>query len=413
MKILLINNTHYVGGGADRVYINTANLLRDNGHEVIFFSTKHENNLKTDSSTYFINKKDYRDANFIEKIKGVKEYLYNDETIQKLNELIKDKKPDIAHLHLFYGGLSSSVLKTLKLNNIPIIKTVHDYRLLCPANSFLNSKNEICEKCKPKKYYNCSLNKCSENNLFYSSILAMEGYLRRIIDPLNYINHFIFVSDFSKQKHIEYDKRYKNKSSHLYNFTTIPPKNKIIKGEYFLFFGRISKEKGIHTLLKAFSVLNIKIKVVGDGPIKNELKEKYKSENIEFLGHKSGVELTEILKKANFVIVPSEWYENNPMTIIEAYSLGKPVIGAKIGGIPEIVINKQTGFLFESRNVNELIEIINFSNSIDLIGYEKLSKNARDFALFNFSEEKNYQHLINVYTRIISENEKNNRNFNS
>ena len=115
MKILLINNTHYVGGGADRVYINTANLLIDNGHEVIFFSTKHENNLKTDSSTYFINKKDYRDANFIEKIKGVKEYLYNDETIQKLNELIKDKKPDIAHLHLFYGGLSSSVLKTLKL----------------------------------------------------------------------------------------------------------------------------------------------------------------------------------------------------------------------------------------------------------------------------------------------------------
>lgn len=414
MKILLINNTHYVGGGADRVYINTASLLKERGREVVFFSTTHENNLETDSSIYFVDKKDNRQANFIDKIKGVKDYLYNYETTQKLNELIKNEKPDIAHIHLFYGGLSSSVLKTLKNNHIPIVKTVHDYRLLCPANAFLNSKNEICEKCKPKKYYNCFVNKCSDNNVFYSSILTMEGYLRKhLIDPLEYISHFIFVSNFSKEKHIEYDLRYKEKSSHLYNFTSIPAKEKVYRGDYFLFFGRLSKEKGIVTLLKAFSKLNLKIKVVGDGPIKNEMEEVYKTKNIDFLGHRSGDELTDIVRNSSYVIVPSEWYENNPMTIIESYSLGKPVIGAKIGGIPEIVINKKTGFLFESRNINELIDKVNYANGVSSNVYSELSNNAKDFALSNFSEENNYQHLIKVYDTVINKDEKNNRKINS
>ena len=242
----------------------------------------------------------------------------------------------------------------------------------------------------------------------------MEAYLRKhVIDPLRYIDHFIFVSNFSKKKHTDYDIRYKQKSSHLYNYTRISKLKKVVKGDYFLFFGRLSKEKGVVTLLRAFLKLKIKIKIVGDGPIKNELEETYKCEKITFLGHKSGSELTEILENSSYVIVPSEWYENNPMTIIESYSLGKPVIGAKIGGIPEIVKDHKTGFLFESRNINELFNVITYANSLNHDSYEKLSMNARDFAFLNFSEQKNYMHLIKTYKKVITENEKNNSEDNS
>lgn len=403
MKILLINNTHYIGGGADRVYLNTAELLTSKGHEVMFFSTLDENNYSSENTGSFVDKTDFRSANFIEKIKGSKNYLYNKEVGSKLNELIQEFKPDLAHLHLFYGNLTSSVLKTLKRNKTPIVHTVHDYRLLCPANAFLDAKNNICEKCKPKKYYKCTTNKCSSNNLFFSSILSMEGYIRKyVIDPLTYINHFVFVSDFSKRKHISFDSRFEEKSSHAYNFTKLLPKSESNKGDYFLYFGRLSKEKGVTTLLSAIENTNLKLKIAGTGPLELSLKNDFESDSVEFLGHKSSNELKNIISNASYIIVPSEWYENNPMTIIESYSHGKPVIGARIGGIPEIIIDNETGFLFESRNSIELKNVLIKANALSNQEYDELSINARDFAENNFSAEANYKHLEEVYLKLIT-----------
>ncbi|WP_075342093.1 glycosyltransferase family 4 protein [Tenacibaculum agarivorans] len=408
MRILLINNTHYIGGGADRVYINTGSLLEKNGHTVLYFSTQSEKNIQSKYAKYFVSKQNNREVSFTDKLKGVKNYLYNKEVESKLSRLIQEEKPDIAHLHLFYGGLSSAVLKVLRENNIPIVQTVHDYRLLCPANAFLNSKNEICERCKPKKYYNCTLNRCSGGNIFYSSILSVEGYFRKYLyDPLDYINHFVFVSDFSRKKHIDFDKRYREKSSHLYNFTHLQEKPIVERENYFLFFGRLSNEKGVHTLIEAAQEVGVNLKVVGDGPIKEELEINNVNEKISFLGHKSGQELIDLIKKASFIIVPSEWYENNPMTIIESYALGKPVIGAKIGGIPEIIIENKTGFLFESRSKETLKQVIEKAKKMSDQDYLEMSEGARKFAESNFSEEKNYDHLISVYQSLKQDNEKN------
>ncbi len=404
MRILLINNHHFIKGGADRVYFNTIKLLEENNHSVANFSTLNSLNVESLYTRYFIPLDNYRHNGIIYKIKGVKNYLYNTTSYNNLKRLIEDFRPDIAHIHLFYGGLTASILKVLKEYNIPIIQTVHDYRILCPANAFLDGKNQICEKCKNKFFLQCSINKCLEQNIFYSSILTIEAYTRKyLLDPIEYIDHFIFVSKFSRAKHIEFDIRFSDKSSHLYNFTLIPDTYSTESSKsYLLYFGRLSVEKGLITLLEAMKRLDIKLKIAGTGPLQNKV-EKYvsNSQNVEYLFNKSGQELEDLIANASFIIVPSEWYENNPMTILEAYANGKPVVGAAIGGIPEIILNNQTGFMFESRNIFDLINTLERAMSLSNSEYISYSNSARKFATDNFSPNQHYQQLLRVYTNIL------------
>jgi glycosyltransferase involved in cell wall biosynthesis len=406
MKILQINKCHYIKGGADRVYLNTSKLLEDNHNEVMYFSSENPNNLKTEYSRYFIPSADNRQNSILQKLGGVSEYIYSKKAYDNLSELIADHRPDIAHLHLFYGGLSASVLKALKNNKVPVVQSVHDYRLLCPANAFLDSKNQICEKCRNKSYYQCSLKKCNDGNFFYSSILSVEAYVRKyLIDPVDYINHFIFVSNFAGQKHLDFDSRYGDKSTQLYNFTDIPKEFSTSSVEnYFLYFGRLSKEKGLLTLLAAFEKSDFKLKIAGTGPLQDEVVNySNRNSNIEFYGHQSGSALTDLIKGSSFIIVPSEWYENNPMTVIEAYANGIPVIGARIGGIPEIIVDKKTGFLFESRSMPELVNALTFAKQLTQNEYIEMSLKARAFAEQNFSSATHYQKLMQIYSQVLKD----------
>lgn len=405
MRILQINNYHYIKGGADRVYLNTGKLLEDNGHMVFYFSSLNSANLLTDYSKYFIPLNDYRQSDLFGKLKSVKSYINNSTAYKNLEILIKENKPEIAHLHLYYGGLSSSILRVLKNHNIPIVQTIHDYRLLCPANAFLDNKNQICEKCKNKFFLQCSLNRCLERNFFYSAILTLEAYTRKfLIDPLDYVDHFIFVSNFSRQKHIEYDKRFLNKSSLQYNFTFIPGKwSNNRNRDYFLFFGRLSKEKGLLTLLEAIKNTSFNIKIAGSGPLQKDVENYLLNfNNVELLGYKSGNELEQLITDASYIIVPSEWYENNPMTVIEAFAHGRPVIGSDIGGIPEIVNDNKTGFLFKSRSIDDLTRALKCAASLGDTDYSNLSDAARYFAEENFSPQSHYSNLMRIYSKILN-----------
>ena len=232
----------------------------------------------------------------------------------------------------------------------------------------------------------------------------MEGYSRKyIIDPLEYIDRFIFVSHFAKLKHIEFDKRYEPKAEQLYNFTDLDGGDvKVKKGDYFLFFGRLVKEKGLETLLAASGNLRVNLKIAGSGPLEKEVIEYANNHNyVSFLGHQSGDNLKQLVRNASFVIVPSEWYENNPMTIIEAYAAGVPVIASRIGGIPEIVLHERTGYLFDARNISGLADVISRANSISSEEYSAMSRNCREYAIHEFSSEKHYNDLIGIYQKLL------------
>ena len=403
MKILQINSCHYRRGGADVVYLNTGELLKQKGHEVSYFSMKYDQNLPDENAEFFTERTDQRSSSFAEKIKAVPKFIYNKEAYSRLSLLLDKIKPDIAHIHLFLGKLSSSILKALQEKNIPVVATVHDYRLLCPAYLFLDGQNKICEKCVNGFYLNCTLNRCSEGNLFQSLMLSADAYFRKYrMNPIDYIQRFIFVSDFIRKKHVSFNGAYQPREKLLYNF--VPDLDKItptiIKGDYFLFYGRLSREKGVDTLIKAAEKTGIRLRVVGTG----SLYEKYIAatyKNIEFLGYKSGRELEDLIRQASFVIVPSEWYENNPLTILEAYSHGKPVIGSAIGGIPEIIDEGKTGLLFESGNEAQLTEALVKAEQLSEADYQKMSMSAREFAISHFHPEQHYNDLMNIYTELL------------
>ena len=403
MRILQINKHHFVKGGADRVYLNTGDLLKKNGHEVIYFSTTHPGNLECSNSELFVPFVENREKGFVSNIFNTFNYLYNKEAIRNLDRLIEIYHPDIAHLHLIYGEMSGSVLKSLKSHKIPVVQSIHDYRLLCPANAFIDSDYLICERCRNKAFYQCTTRRCKDKNLFYSSMLSLEAYFRKYcIDPVDYIDHFIFVSKFSREKHIEYDKRFSDKSSQLYNFTDIyDGEIKPCKDNYLLYYGRLSREKGLELLLKTAESIKVNLKIAGTGPLEEKVCEYAgRNKNIEYLGYKYGSDLDNLIKGSSFVVVPSECYENNPMTIIEAYSYGIPVIGSRLGGIPEILVDDYTGFLFESRNAADLAITIMKAKKLDIRQYSELSVNALRFAEQNFSSSSHCRKLCEVYSRV-------------
>lgn len=412
MKIILINNYHYSKGGDSSVYLNMGKLLSTKGHRVSYLSMNHPLNEKSKTSEYFIKDPLLNKKNTVYQFLNCWKYIYSIEAKVKIKQLIERERPDIIHMHGIRGGITTSIIKVARKASIPIIQTVHDYHYLCPVNTMINGKGEICSKCAKGNYLNCTINKCEQQKYHYSMIHTIESYLKSFITkPLKNIDNLIFVSKFCQNKYLEVYPKLKEKSFVIYNFK---PNNNInsypkdfneVYNSYYLYFGRINKVKGIYTLIRAFEKKpNLKLKIVGDGPekenIANELKRK-KIQNIDFIGFKKGKDLQDYIDKAKFVILPSEWYENNPMSIIEAYGSYKPVIGASIGGIPEILEDQVTGLLFKSGDIDDLVKKLEQAEKIDPKNYKDLCVNAYEFAKEKFNEEDFYNKMINVYKSTI------------
>lgn len=411
MRILQINACHYNRGGSETVYFNSAELLKKHGHEVIYFSTNNPDNVVTEFARYFISNADIRGLSFFGKIMRAPSYLYNVKARRKIRKLVMDFRPDIAHVHIFYAELSVSILRLLKELNIPVIHTVHDYRLLCPVDSFIDYEGKVCELCQDRRYIHCLLKRCSEGKISQSTMVMLEAYFwKYFVNPIDYIDHFIFVSNFCKEKHLAYNRAYAGKSSHLYNFTKLEDiGDQQIRGNYFLYFGRLSAEKGIENLLTAFTKkAGIKLKIAGKGKLQH-LVEKYSGSdsNIEYLGFKTGCELEELIRNSSFIIVPSIWYENNPMTIIEAFSFGKPVIGSDIGGIPEIISHRKNGLLFRHDEPESLYSMLIEADGLSDDEYKKFSDSAIKTAREKFAPEIHYQKLMELYQNLVNRNPEN------
>ena len=412
LKILLINNCHYRRGGADVVYLNTSYLLEKNGNVVIHFSQYSDFNLPSKESDLFVDEINFfKKSFFFKKFKSVIRFLYSFESKVKLLALLKRENPDIAHVHLYKGTLTPSILISLKKFGIPVILTLHDYGLLCPHNTFLDGKNIICTRCIKGSPLNCFLHRCNRNSYLHSAVSAFEYVFHREFVPfVKYFSRFIAVSKFGFHIH-SLNPSYKEKLCHLYNFVpdNLINSDYIDRGEYFLYFGRFSNEKGILTLIKAWSLSEkkTKLKILGSGPLLEEMNQfllKANVTSIEILSFQEGDKLYDTIRNASFVIVPSEWYENNPLSIIESYALGKPVIASDVGGIPEI-IRGNTGLLFKMGDVLDLSNIIEYAESISDDQYAEFAKGAKFFASQNFSEDVHYSGLIEIYKGALSENE--------
>lgn len=408
MKILLIDNFLYRRGGAEVVFLNTGNLLKSKGHEVVYFSQQWSKNQPSEYNHFFPRGIDTKTSSLWERIQGVGKYFYNKEAANKLEKLIIEQKPDIAHAHLFWGGISGSIFRVLQKYNIPLVHTAHDYRMVCPAYAFKNSANQICEQCVGRKFHHCVKNRCSKGSLAMSFLMCIEMYFRNsFMNPIDYIDSFMFVSNFSYNKHLQYEPRFANKHCvTMYNFQDASVLNSVEKGllthdSYYLYYGRLSHEKGLHVLIESFADMPyLNLKIVGTGPMEADLKhlcEEKQTSNIEFLGFKTGSELFDIIRKAKFVCVPSECYENNPMTIIESYTLRTPVIGSDLGGIIEIIEDGITGYKFKPSDILSFKETVIKAENMSDVDYYEMKDSAEKFAEMHFDKELYYNRLMDLY----------------
>lgn len=407
MKILEINVFNYRKGGSEAVYFSTMELLKEHGDEVVNFALKWAENEHSPQEGFFPESKETR-RGLLKPIKNMVNYFYDGEAARKLESLIEQEKPDIAQIHLIWGQITGSILPVLRKHHIPVIFTIHEYRIVCPAYTFRNGKGKVCEKCQGKHFYKCITNKCCKGSYGLSAMMAAEQYFRnKFTNPAKYIDGLVYVSQFAKSKLEQYMPALKDKPNVvLYNLTD-QIKSSVVredkKEKYYLFFGRLSYEKGIKTLISAFKETpQCKLKIAGTGPLEGELKAfvlQNGMTNVEFLGYQTGKPLRDLVENAYFIMVPSEWYENNPMTIIEGYAAGVPVIGARIGGIPEIIVDGRTGYLFESGNKEELVKMINRSNLLDDNEYWTMCDAALKFAKDHFSRDEYYPKLMSFFEK--------------
>ncbi len=400
MTILSVTWGWYPTGG-DWTYVENINKLYiQNGFKVIPFSTHNPKNIPTPYSNYFVNSYDFKELNknksITNGIKAIQSSIVSKDALQKLKELLRVEKIDIAHLHNIHHHITPAIIKVLKEHNIKIIWSLHDYKILCPENSFV-SNGKVCEKCLNGAFYQCAFNKCKKNSILASTLATIEAYYYRKQNIYNLVDIFLCPSEFLYKKFVEggFPKEKLVLSNYCYDINLINnfiDENKVeinTDNNYILYVGRLEKIKGIETLIKAVKNTNIPLKIVGGGSEENTFKQyiiEEKIKNVEFLGFKNKQEVFQLTYNAKFTICPSEWYENFPFSIIETFLLGKPVIGSRMGGIPELVLHNETGLLFEAGNHIELNEkITELWNNNELI--TKFGSKAKKHAynLVNFA----------------------------
>ena len=386
MKIILVNKFYYRRGGDCIYMLNLEQLLKERGHDVAVFSMEYPENLPTEWSRYF-------PSNMI-KIKAFTRPFGSLEVKRKFVALLDDFKPDVVHLNNIHTQLSPIVAELAHDRGIKVIWTLHDLKLLCPRYDCLLNGKEQCEACFLENKRYCLKNGCIKN----SKIASWIGYREAKIWNRNRLESttdlFICPSDFIKGKMLQ-GLFSSGKLFTLSNFIDIEKckKNNHDKEEYYCYVGRLSPEKGIETLINAANKLSFRLKVIGDGFLKDRLVS-YAKSNIEFLGHKNWDEIKSVVGNAKFTVLPSECNENNPLSVIESLCLGTPVLGARIGGIPELIEEDVNGMTFESKNVDDLVDKIEcmMGKSFD---YADIARTAQ----VKYSSETYYQKLMEIYER--------------
>lgn len=400
-SLLSINSYHYRRGGSDVVYLDHAELFQQAGWGTAYMSMHHPQNLPTEWSKYFIDELEFGGSySPLQKLGMAAKAIYSWEAQAKLRSLLNSHSIDVAHLHCIYHHLSPSILPVLKEAGIPTVMTAHDLKIACPAYKMLNSTG-ICERCKEGSVLNVVKYRCVRDSLAASAIVAVESGLQRSMKVYErHLDRIVVPSQFFLRKFVEWGWR-EDQFRYIPNYVDASRfTEQADPGNYFIYFGRLAPEKGVATLILAAKSAKVRLKLVGTGPIESELKALAAgSDLIEFLGFKTGPALFELVASSRAVVLPSEWYENAPMSVLESFAMGKPVIGANIGGIPELV-SEATGWTFESGNADELAELL---RAVSLCHPEQIRDKGRAGRLLvetNFNELSYKNAMLDLYAEL-------------
>ena len=401
MKILLVNKFHYIKGGSERYYFTLAEAFRQAGHEVVFFAMRDEKNLPCAQEKYFVSNASVK-GGIKSKLNMVLHIAYSKEAYKKMRALLAAERPDLILLNLVHKQITLSVLDAIREYdaNLPVFWTMHDLIAVCPAYTMLDGKGQICEKCLHGDFSNCVRNNCIKGSKLMSMLSEYEANYIRKKHWYDKVDVFICPSEFYKIKLTEAQF---TKSRIVCLRNPLPPEIKYElctrTDNYALYFGRLSPEKGVRTLIDAAVQADIKLIVLGTGSIEEELKTYAKDKkNVEFKGFQQGEALQNYIRRARCVVLPSEWYENGPYSAMEAMASGKPLIVSDKGGLPELVENGVNGYVFREKGElsNKLKQLMTLSED----EYDRMCKNSLERAKKLFDPVQYVGRVIALYRNV-------------
>lgn len=356
LRILLVNKFLFPKGGAETYVFDLGKMLEEHGHEVQYFGLENEKNIVGNNVNSFVSNMDFSEG-VMKNLKAPFRIIYSSEARKKIRKVMDDFNPDVVHLNNIQYHITPSII--LEVNkwrkqtkkNCRIIYTTHDYQLICPSHGLFDANIKPCEKCLDGHYIHCLNTKCLKNSRAKSLLGTLDGYMWKYSPAYSYVDAYVCCSFFLKEK-LDIQKRFRGRTIGLHNFKEVEPVQNIRKKGYVLEFGHLSRDKGTDTLLEvAKRMPDTRFVFIGYGASSERMKD---IPNVDYRGFKAGEELNRIIAEAAISVCPSEWYENCPFSVIESVLYGTPVIGANMGGIPELINQGENGDLFEAGNIDDL-----------------------------------------------------------
>lgn len=412
MKIVLVNYRYFISGGPERYFFNVKELLERHGHEVIPFSVKGPMNEPSEyeryfldsvgDETYFANTK----KSFKVVVRSFSRMFYSPQARRMFARLLNDTSPDLIYIMQFHNKISPSIIFEAHKRGIPVVHRISDFQYMCPNALFYNNVTGVCEDCLNGKRWSCVRNKCVLDSRLYSAIKASAKLLHDKLHVTRKIDAFVVPSTFTLGKLRQYGIE-ENKLNHIPTFFNLHDSDPEVNYEQFaLFVGRIEKQKGLMTLVKAFENTPYILKIIGfsNSGYDEELKKYLEGKNckIEFLGRMDFTEIKPYLESCLFTIVPSEWYDNFPNVILESFAYKKAVVATNFGSLPELVTDGQTGLTFDYGDSDSLRSKI-VSLFADPARARELGEKSFRLLCDRYSPERHYALLSELFCKVTAQ----------
>jgi glycosyltransferase involved in cell wall biosynthesis len=402
-RLLNVNTYHYRRGGSDVVYLEHGAMLQSMGFDCGWFAMQHPKNEPTPWSEHFIDEIEFgHDYSLAKKLVMAAKVVWSWEARDKLARLLDRFPADIAHLHCIYHHHSPAILPLLAERGVPAVMTAHDLKIACPNYKMRNAGGP-CERCKDGSVLNVLRHRCVQDSFAASAVVAVESGLHRALGTWQrHLAAVVCPSRFFVDKFVEWGWP-RERFVHVPNWVDADRFEPGFEpGGYALYFGRLILDKGLATMVRAAHAARLPLKLAGTGPDEAALKALVAElgAEVEFLGYRSGSELHDVVRGARCVVLASELFENAPMMLLEAMALGKPVVGARIGGIPEVVIEGHTGWLFTSGRVDELAERLASVKALPDAQLADMGRAAREHVEQVFSRQRYLDAMLALYARL-------------
>jgi glycosyltransferase involved in cell wall biosynthesis len=404
VRILLVNKYYYLRSGTERYLFNLKRLLEAQGHTTEIFAMQHPRNLPATYHRHFVPHVDFRNLTLAGRIKAALRVVWSPQAARQIAPVLDAFRPDIVHLSNIYHQLSPSILLPIHRRNIPSVQTLHDYKLICP-NYLLYTQGAPCTRCRNRNYFQAVRYRCLHGSLAWSLLAAVEMTLHKAWRVYErHVTNFITPSVFFKSTAQSFGIPAKQ-LLHI-PYPLYPQEHAASQGDrgYLAYIGRLSHEKGLPTLLRAMRQLpQAQLLIVGEGKMRPALERKaaeWKLTNVQFAGYLTGQALKNTLAQARFTVLPSEWYENFPFSILESLAAGKPVVASRIGGIPELIDEGQDGLLFTPGDADELAACLRRLWH-DPRETQRMGLNGRRKALARYNPEHHYRRLYRLYEKLV------------